>query len=484
MQILTYKYLFLHLNDNSFKSKLNIYRMKNIYGFIVMILFTFFGSKLTAQASWAATTAPRVFDRYDDTYFINPDTGWAVTLYDSSNYSHTVYQYGSVSKTTDGGVSWQTMLDSTKDVFRDIAFIDAQTGFIGMLQPTIIGQDSFFMYQTHDGGTTWQPVTNIPGPKNAGICGLRAINDSTLYGVGRYYGPSGFYKTTNRGLTWTYQDMSAYACGLIDIYFFNADTGFVCGNKCGAHSLNNIPDFGSGTILLTTDAGNTWQVKEVTGRAREWCWKMSFPSRNIGYASIESVNTSPIDSQFCLKTMDGGQTWQDIFIAQVPTGECSSGGFDEQGIGFINDSVGWVGGRNSQYGLAPVYIYKTTDGGISWNPDYWGENINRFRFMSDTLAYFSGKTIYKYSTVHVPLSLNDLGKTPQIVVYPNPANTELIISGPPVSEIGIYTITGQMVADIKQPESNKVDISKFAIGLYLARIKVKENSWTIKWEKY
>ena len=457
--------------------------MINKYPVILVLLLILSPDFLKAQPSWAPTTAPSVWDRYDDTYFINPDTGWAVTLYDSVYSTHHVYQYASVIKTSDGGNTWQTMLDSSKAMFRDIAFLDAQNGFIGMLEPTIIGQDTFFMYQTHDAGVTWQPVTNIPGPKQAGICGMRVINDSTLYGVGRYYGPPGFYKTTNKGATWSYQDMSAYACGLVDIYFFSADTGFVCGPRCDLPFPYNTYNYASGTIVYTTDAGITWQTKVVTRRWREWCWKMSFPSRNIGYASIESERTTSIDSQFCLKTIDGGQTWSDVFIAQVPSEDGSPQGFDEEGIGFINDSVGWVGGRNNQYGLAPVFTYKTMDGGANWTPEYWGENINRFRKLSDTLAYFSGKTIYKYSSMHVPLAIHELDAASQISVYPNPANKTLTVSGGNADIICIYSINGQLLLMVKQPQNNCIDISKLAVGSYIIQIKRKDSIWNIKWEK-
>lgn len=433
-----------------------------------------------AQPSWAPTTAPIVWDRYDDTYFLNPDTGWAVTLYDSDNYSHQVSQYASVIKTTDGGRSWQTMLGSGKQVFRDIAFLDAETGFIGLLEPYVIGPDSFIMYQTHNGGITWQPVTNLPGPKNAGICGMRVINDSTLYATGRYSGPPGFYKTTDRGITWSYKNMVSYATGLVDAFFFNADTGFVCGIKCD--SFRYFPN-GRGTVVMTTDAGNTWQVKTITNRYTEWCWKMSFPSRNIGYASIESGRSASIDSQFCIKTTDGGLTWTDYFVCQQPTEFNNPGGFDIEGIGFINDTVGWIGGRNDEPGLNPAYIYKTTDGGQSWNPDYWGENINRFRFMNDTLAYFSGKTIYKYSPTHVPLAVKDISTLPRISVYPNPANTELIIKAERLDMVRIFTINGQQVKEIEQPQNDKIDISQLANGLYIIQVKTKDNSWNIKWEK-
>ncbi len=461
--------------------------MNKIYLSALFIFFIFCVEIVDAQLSWRSTNAPLVNDRYDDTYFLNADTGWAVTLY--SSYGGVYHQWATVIKTTDGGNTWQTMLDSGTEEFRDIAFLNAQTGYIGTLENNNYGHNGFpgdtsVLYQTHDGGATWAAVTNLPGPDYAGICGMRVIDDSTLYAVGRYFGPAGFYKTTDAGNTWTYTDMSAYASGLVDVYFFNADTGFVCGAigyDTQEGQFMSYTTGQSGIILYTTNGGNTWQVNHITGRTGELCWKMSFPSRLVGYASIETFNTSPADSQYCLKTTDGGLSWHDVFVCQQPGPYL---GFDEQGIGFINDSVGWVGGRNYEPGLSPTYTYKTTDGGSTWNADNFGSNINRFRFLSDSLAYFSGSTIYKYSSQPVTFIASDSILPIQATLYPNPANTILTVKGEPVGEVSLFDVRGELVACVKHPLNNQIDVSSFAPGTYVVQIEINGKIGAAKWIKY
>lgn len=208
--------------------------------------------------------------------------------------------------------------------------------------------------------------------------------------------------------------LSHVAQGLVDGWFFNEDTGFISGR---GHDQKSI-------ILYTVDGGVNWsEVYHSTRTERDIVWKLFFPSRRIGYASLQSFNDGP--ERYFLKTTDGGTTWTERpFIAN----------YTEQGIGFLNDSVGWIGGDGE------LANYITIDGGNTWNVDstfgiltppyhdYSGDYnpgfaINRFRRFSDTLMYASGKTVYKLNTsttgiaeVQSPLK--------EMYNYPNPFNKQ------------------------------------------------------------
>ena len=84
--------------------------------------------------------------------------------------------------------------------------------------------DADIMYKTTDDGDTWTVVNNIPAGSK-GICGIQAIDEDHIYGVGRYDGPSYFIKSDDGGATWTVKDLNEG--GLVDLHFFDADTGFV-----------------------------------------------------------------------------------------------------------------------------------------------------------------------------------------------------------------------------------------------------------------
>lgn len=381
-------------------------------------LFCFISIKLFAQHNWFVyPNTPTTPNRFDDVYFINPNQGWLVDpLYQNYLTFPSTTMLAKVYETRNGGVSWQLVHDSMNDYLRCVGFIDSIHGFIGDICQAFGGNDTNPMYYTNDGGKTLTPV-NFPSPKPKGICGISVCSDSVVYAYGRYNGPAVLAKTVNAGKTWTTTDMSPYASvGLIDGWFWSKDTGFVTGQN-GANSV----------ILHTNDGGATWQtVYQATRNDTDHVWKIFFPSRNIGYGSIEYTgNLSGRGNYYTyfVKTTDGGKTW--VEHPFVPS-------YDEEGCGFINDTVGWIGGWT---GLS----YKTVDGGNTWKIDssfaipsipYTQPlpYINRFRKFGDSLFYASGNTIYKLmlykqdTATQTTQAVNN-----SFTNFPNPYNTQTTI---------------------------------------------------------
>jgi len=330
----------------------------------LLMVILFFSTTLFSQtSSWQTLNSVPVVSRYNDIYFVTPTLGWI------ANGSGQIY------RTLDGGVSWVKQFEKSAAHFRSIGFVDSLNGWAGNVGPgEFDATDTSTIYQTTDGGTTWAAVRSYIGPKPRGLCGMHVVNDSVVCAVGRVRGPAFFARTTNRGKTWTSKDMSQYAAGLIDVYFFHPDTGVAVG-------LTNVDhNSSSGVVLFTVDGGQTWEKRFTTTRVGEWCWKISFPSKKVGYASIQ--RNSRIANQF-LKTTDGGKTWQE---KPFPINQ-----YFIQGIGFINDSLGWIGGNSTASSG-----YQTMDGGETWQPAGFGTSLNRFRFLNDTLGYASGQRAYKY----------------------------------------------------------------------------------------
>ncbi len=375
--------------------------------------------------SWTATNSPLASFRYEDVYFLNPDTGYAVHYYDLPFGG----DWGYIIKTTNGGNAWTKILDSTNLQFRDVGFTDALHGFVGTFEHTNIGADTNIIYQTSDGGLTWTGAPNFPGPDSAGICGLRVVNSTSIYGVGRYEGHAGFYKTIDNGLTWSYKNLDSLVSGLVDISFFNADTGFIIGTT-GPSYFN-----GKARILYTTDAGLNWSIAKTSIHNNSLGWKLTFPSRKIGYVSMQFFNSPSI--QYFFKTTDGGITWQENSYSGGP-----STGYDIEGMGFLNDTIGWVGGSSN--------VYYTLNGGSTWALQTWGNNLNRFRFLSDTLAYAAGNKIYKMNrnAVGVKQFVHDM----KLNMYPNPttdqAYFEFYLYKAMRVKLSIYDLSGREVEQV------------------------------------
>jgi photosystem II stability/assembly factor-like uncharacterized protein len=337
--------------------------------------------------TWRPTAALPAEARHDDVFFVSPELGWAVN------------SDGKILRTDDGGASWQ--VHQTGEYLRCVGFASETHGWVGTLDP------STRLLATTDGGQTWHQVTNLPQDAPSRVCGLTVVDESVVYASGTNYPfpawpdrPPRMMKTVDGGATWTAWDMSAHASNLIDTYFPTAERGWVVGGIAdpsvppgGGHRSANL----RAVVLLTEDGGQTWTNKAAHLAAElplgEWGWKIHFVDDQIGFVSLESFNRGAI-----LKTVDGGDSWERLDI------DDAQGNKNLEGVGFLDESTGWVGGwgdANTNGGFSSA----TLDGGQTWtDANEIGRFINRFRFLGQPLqvGYASGLSIYKYSTEPVP----------------------------------------------------------------------------------
>ena len=417
-----------------------------------------------------------ISSRQDDSWFVNERLGWVVN------------GAGQIWKTTDGGGTWTKQFDqglpTNKVYFRAVTFADSLRGWACNLETEEFGGgvDTNIVFQTTNSGATWLPNNSIAPRKPRGICGIQAIGDSCVYGVGRVRGPAFFIRSTDCGNTWQTHDMSDWVMGLLDVYFWTPDSGIIVGHT------GPLNESSSGRILFTSDRGATWQTRFTTSRIGEWCWKINFPSRRVGYISLQRNAGSPT---YFLKTTDGGLTWTEKLF--------SSSNYYVQGIGFATETRGWLGGNSSQ----PTY--GTTNGGDTWFPDTFGVRVNRFRMISDSVGYSTGQGVYKYSR-SLPTDIVEVkpAETLESFVllnaYPNPFNPTTTIeyrltvgaddpATPLYLQLKVLDILGREVATLlNEPKrvgtySVQFDGSHLSSGMYLARLeatKAYDNAPMIK----
>jgi photosystem II stability/assembly factor-like uncharacterized protein len=312
--------------------------------------------------------------RFDDVFFIDPQTGWTV----NSN--------GLIAKTTDGGASW-TPQHRAGAYMRCIGFADANHGWAGTTSTTQR------MFATQNGGETWAPVTNLPANAPVKICGLSIVDRTTVYasGTNEPVDQPRMMKTTNGGETWTAWEMREWASILIDNYFIDAERGWVVGGKTDDPEPESRDEI-KPVVLFTEDGGRTW-VDRLAGQEAEfpfgeWGWKIQFLNERLGFVSLENFTDAAI-----LKTTDGGLTWKRIKV------EDPQNNANLEGIGFIDEQRGWVGGWGDP-DFQTGHSSGTDDGGTTWrDADEIGRFINRFRFLGNpvTVGYASGVTVFKYS---------------------------------------------------------------------------------------
>lgn len=127
---------------------------------------------------------------------------------------------------------------------------------------------------------------------------------------------------------------------LWDIHCINEDTVIAVGNN--------------GYIIRTTNGGSYWD--SIYSTTNNTLYKVTFVNDSIGY--ICGTNGT------VLKTENCGLTWTNIGI---------STSLNFLSMSFLNKDTGWIAGGNGTY---PYYLYgdkgilyKTSNGGVSWDID-------------------------------------------------------------------------------------------------------------------
>jgi photosystem II stability/assembly factor-like uncharacterized protein/dienelactone hydrolase len=327
---------------------------------------------IVTEKGWKKINTERYPGKQDDITFINEKEGWYVN------------GYGSIYHTQNGGETWEKQLEKKGTFFRCIAFVDSLRGFAGTVGTDYFPNvtDTIPLYGTSDGGKTWNPVS-YAGPYVKGLCAMDIVKEQFInhgktdykvhiYAVGRVGSPANLMVSHDGGLTWTSNSMNKDCKMLFDIKMFDKNNGFACAASDEDLEKSNA------VILKTSDGGKSWKKVYQSERPFECTWKASFPTKDVGYVTIQSYNPdSNVKQQRIAKTTDGGNTWNEINLIE-------DAGAREFGIGFIDENHGFVGTMNSGY--------ETKDGGLTWAPVNLGKACNKIRIYKDA----SGK-VYGYS---------------------------------------------------------------------------------------
>jgi photosystem II stability/assembly factor-like uncharacterized protein len=336
-------------------------------------------ASLPATLTWEKLPTAPFRGKQDDIAFGSSLRGW----YGNGE--------GLVFRTDDAGDSWQQVWAQPGTFVRALGFFDAETGILGNVGvgsfPNV--KDRTPLYRTSDGGKTWAPVTQIDGPVPEGICAIEISRSmiidrghpssrNIVHAAGRVGGPAHYLRSTDGGVSWKSWDLSALTAAIYDVKFLNQKTGFIAGSSDADLRI------AVGLILRTDDGGNSWRVVYRSARAVEAVWKLHFPSKSVGYGSVQSYDPTPTNTQrYVAKTVDGGATWTEVPLV-------NDAKWRSFAIGFANEQVGWVGGNLG--GL------ETRDGGATWRPVEMGKAVNKIRFVdagNSRRAYAIGSEVHR-----------------------------------------------------------------------------------------
>ena len=195
---------------------------------------------------------------------------------------------------------------------------------------------------------------------------LYFVNESVGFVVG-YNGK--IYKTTNGGAIWRELD-SGTRSHLHSVYFINEKEGFVSSGR-NSHGSE---------LLKTNDGGETWTKTSFP----EYIiiWSMKFFDAMNGIALVEVPTTITDSRSYVAITSDGGESWNLIDLAIYPVGKL-----------FFVDNLVYVAGTNQR-------IFKSSDYGHSWEtintPIEAYNYVRNIFFYNENIGYIDGITnVYK-----------------------------------------------------------------------------------------
>jgi len=205
-------------------------------------------------------------------YAYHFNTPYAVNdelVYMAATVIHTNYPCGRIVKTLDGGKSWKDITpDNDRWDLYSVSFLDSEIGIVS-------GQSEGFgcILKTIDGGNTWSDTS---WSESSGIVNLQFINDSAGY----FLSDEGFLcRTTDKYSSWNkiLDDVTSYSAvgenTILAIIAWQKFSKSIDGGKTweeihlGKGNINLIKFvddltgwivWRDGSILKTTDGGNSW----------------------------------------------------------------------------------------------------------------------------------------------------------------------------------------------------------------------------------
>jgi len=309
-------------------------------------------------------------------------------------YKPTLFSNSRIHKTTNGGLTWDTIPVNFRFRTNSIYFLNEQTGFVS----TFVNRN--LLLKTTNSGNRWDTVyyfINSTSGKinffdqNNGY--IRASSDTWLttnqgsnwtysykskntflnnfndgIGLDRFF----LYRTTNGGINWIGLT-SGFMDNFYDVTFINSNTGFTGGNNyiykttnsginwtpfnLGLQIYNGVNNImflnqnteyagiDGGQIAKTTNCGLNWVITQTV--TNDHLYGMSFPSVDTGYAVTKwgsSVKSTNAGIDWTYLSSESERAYEDVI--------------------FSNNSTGYIGGYAHDSDKA--IIKRTQNGGNIW----------------------------------------------------------------------------------------------------------------------
>lgn len=358
-----------------------------------------------------------------------------------------------------------------------------------------IGNSFGGLFRSFDDGQTWEHLVYDSIWPNSAPYNIKFSNDNTLF-IGN---GTGIYRSIDNGDS-----------------FVKVYSGMYGGMKFRFSPENHLYTTGWGSMLRTTDNGNSWDTISYHGWTQYYS-DISFGVNGELYAVGGGYH--PLVGGF-FRSMDGGGFWQNIgitdeFLNSVlvnSNGVILAGGFSANEVYTSDDQgVTWVQTGNvlademEKYGddliIAGANVNSNT--GI-WFSEDWGESwidlldgiLYPYRQIKN-ISVSENNTIYVrgvdgstqqngkvFKSVNPMVAIKTTDQHRKTTIYPNPCSSTVRINNhfDIYNDYMILDLLGRIIlkGDL---ENNEINVSELRPGSYIFIINSTESSQKIKFEK-
>ncbi len=207
------------------------------------------------------------------------------TFYDfaiiDTNKLFVVGTSGSIYRTTNGGVNWNSITSGETESFNSIDFYGNNAVIVGTGRTVIVSNDSGINWTSLD---SLLDLANIP---NHELHDVEFLTSTNIVAVGNL---GIIIKSTNLGNSWI-KISTGTTDNIQSVNFPTANIGYACGYN--------------GRILKTIDGGSTWSTLT----------KYTNSNLKAIYFTNEISGTAVGENGTVISTSDGGNTWKSLSIS-------------------------------------------------------------------------------------------------------------------------------------------------------------------------
>ena len=223
---------------------------------------------------------------------------------------------------------------------------------------TIILNDSLYS------GLKWRNIGPFRGGRSVASSGV--VGQPMTYYMGSVGG--GIYKTTDDGITWKNSSDGQLGTGTVGAIAVSESNPNIVVVGMGEHAARGVMTSMGDGVYKSTDAGKTWKHMGLDETRHISDVIINPNNPDILFIAAQGAQYSPSEERGIYRSTNGGASWERVLFVDSTTG-ASSLSMDMNNPLILYAAM-WQHRRYPwlmESGGASSGIYKSTDGGTTWN---------------------------------------------------------------------------------------------------------------------